>query len=393
MGEAFEYDVLHDFLEQVLGDSPRVERAIEGLVEANLLQEPPAGRGDRLHFVHPVVRVEMLTLMENDDRVAAFHEAAAATLKAKFAGHEAEVAQRLATHLQGSGQLAEAARYLLMAAQRSRHDGNWLTARDHLEAAERALHADSSAGTDRARAEIWLELASAEIRTNNLERAQSLAARVYRWAAEHDRPLSGRAMMVLGDCLRRLGRLSDAARGYEKAVDIFRTISDEHAVARGLLGQLLVAKEQGNYTHALAIAPPAETTLNRKHDLRGLQQLARCVGECRLALGDIEIAVERFREARKYAHDSGDIPGWSSISLLLARALQRLGRGSDAHRLVLEIIAAETKGVPPKAMFNAYRWLGDYAVSRANHEAAFTHWHRPWGGVYRKRSNLPANPV
>ncbi|MCA9540278.1 MAG: protein kinase, partial [Myxococcales bacterium] len=213
LGEAFDYRLLVDFLSRVHTDRPRIDRAVEGLLQVQFFEETRDPYVDRLQFAHPMLRDILLRVVSRRSSIVALHQTAAQAMVEHYGVDVGRAAAQIADHFEAGGLIDEAAQYATRAAVVAREEGLWQRATELMERADRLWSRSNADDATRRRANLWLDLAEMELRRNGLARARQLAVRVHQWAASQgDSGLIGRAVLVIAELCRLQGNLAEASR-------------------------------------------------------------------------------------------------------------------------------------------------------------------------------------
>ncbi len=355
LGEVFDYPLLVDYLIRLFEDRERVERAVEALLAARLLVEDRNPEVDRLQFVHALLRQALLEEESRRSTIKAVHLTAAEAMVAHYGDEAGPLAARIAEHFQLGGRLEDAARFFMIAAASARDAGEINPALELLERGDTLLARLNSPDAARRRATLWLDLSELELHRGGEKRARTLAARVHQWAQQRgEASLVGRALLVVGDLLRRQKQLDEAGQAYARAAEAFRQVDDDRGVARAALGRAMVERARGRPELAIDLYEQARKAMARSGDDQGVARAWQGLGELALRRGDydtarmvLERATEAFERARLRA-------GSTFCHWLLGEAHRRL----HATEAALDHFATAARG---------YAALGDSAgLARAH---------------------------
>jgi serine/threonine-protein kinase len=327
LGESFEYDLLMPFLGRAVGSSPRVERAVEALVQAGIFGESRASDADRLHFVHGILRTALQTRLDARDDWRALHRVAAETLAQHTRSSPGPLAADIAQHYAAGGLPIEAARWYGVAARHLRDRGHAAEACGLLERGDTLLDGQVGHEVELVRAHGWLDLGELELTRAEVARARALATRVYNWAKQGgESALEGRALLLISDLLRRSGQSQDAARGYAQARVAFERAGDAQGYARALLGTAVVERVLGRLDEAFHAFELARAAMEHAGDPLGVARAWRGQGELALRRNDLPTARDRLERARQGYAARGDQPGLVFTQWLLGETHRLLGQ-------------------------------------------------------------------
>ena len=340
LGEAFDFDLLIRFLRRIMADDTDVERYVELFIDVNLMHEPVGLNEDRLHFSHALLRKALLAEMES---LPNYGELCLLGAQAYVDFYQADISSYLevvAGLFERGGRPLEAAQYWWRSGGMSRRDGHVESARERFETAERILSRSNGLGVqaDRLRAEVWLELGATELRVDNIRRARNLAAEVYNWSQLNDESyFAGRALLLLGDALRKGGQKENAGRSYGKAVESFGAVGQQAGIIRALLGQAAVERDQGQLELALSRYEACEG-LNTSDDLEAYARVLRGKGEVYLRLGRLGEARQAFSRSAEHFIKVGDPISANIAELAVGGILVDEGESEDAITVLKRVI-------------------------------------------------------
>ena len=325
LGASFDYPLLLDYLTRLDGERPRIERAIEALLEARLLAEDRNPEVDRLHFVHGLLRDAMLDGVARTNRIRSLHLTAAIALVNHHGDDPGPVAAEIAEHFRESGRYDEAARHSMIAARYARDEGLLGRALELLEAGDALLARLSSTESARRRATLWLDLGELELARGGEARCHTLVARVLQWAQSRgEAALMGRALLLIGDLCRRQNKQSEAGTAYARAAEAFRLVDDRRGVARAILGRAMVERARGRGELAIDLYAEARAAMDQLGDALGSARAWQGLGELALRRGDYEGARTALGEACEAYADAGARAGASFCHWLLGEVHRRL---------------------------------------------------------------------
>lgn len=325
LGEGFDYPLLVDYLTRIFTDRPRVERAVEALLEARLLAEDRNPEVDRLHFLHGLLRNALLEGVTRTTAIRSLHLTAAEALVRYHGDRPGPVASRIAEHYQQGGRFDEAARYCMIAATNAREEGQLNRALEMLEAGDRLLSKLGSADAARRRATLWLDLGELELQRGGEGRARTLVARVHQWAqGRGEAQLVGRALLLIGDLCRRQGQQTEAGTAYARAAEAFAAAEDQRGVARAALGRAMVERARGRAEPAIELYEQARKAMAQLGDDLGVARAWQGIGELALRRGDYDTARLVLGRACESYQKAGARGGASFCHWLLGEVHRRL---------------------------------------------------------------------
>jgi len=333
LGDAFDYALLIEFLTRLLGDAPRVERAIEALLKARILAEERGNGPDRLRFSHVSLR-QALQGSGSIARDATVHREAAGALATVFRADVRRYAVPIAEHFVLAGEAALAGHHYTEAATLARLEGRSADARAYLERADGLLAQARGAG--RRRAEVWLELCELELALGEEARALPLAERVARFGEEQDDvDLMARAWLLLGDVARRRSDVAGSVQAYARAARLFERLGDSHGLGRCLLGQAFAESSLKHFDAAGSLFLEARRHLEAAQDHHGVARAVRGCAEVALRLGDYLAAGRHLEVARAAFARASDSRGEVACDWLLGetcRLLQMNDRAMEHYQ-------------------------------------------------------------
>ena len=334
LGEAFDFALVLDFLTRLLGDAPRVERAIEALLKAQILTDERGKDSDRLRFAHPALCTSLAgaSTLSRDPVV---HREAAAALVAVFGDEARRHAVPIADHFIAAGEPILAGQHYVAAADLARDEGRTADARASLERADALLGQSRGREAAHKRAEVWLALCELELAQSDETRAQPLAERAVRWAEDNGDALVGaRASLLVGDVARRRGDVVGAVRAYAQAAKRFEALGDGHGLGRCLLGQAFAESSLRHFDVAGGLFLEARRHLEAAHDHHGVARATRGCAEVALRQGDYLAAGRHLEMAREAFIKAADQRGEVACDWLLGetcRLLQLNERATDHY--------------------------------------------------------------
>ena len=280
LGEAFDFELLMRYLTAAGFEPTALERSIEMLIDVNLLNEPEGLKSDRLHFCHTILCRVLKAEVERSDDYSRLCAAGAQAMVEHYGDRVSGYSDIVAPLFEASGDIARAAENWCAGAISARRDNYLKLARTRFERAEGLLAGLPGLQGEAARAEVWLELGTTELRLGDAQRARNLAAQVFQWGVQvKDPQRCGRALLLLGDSLRRSDRLEQAARSYGKAAVQFSSDGDRGGVVRALLGQAAIDRDRGHLDDALQHYVKCESILREVEDAEAQARLLRGKGE------------------------------------------------------------------------------------------------------------------
>jgi len=276
-----------------LGEDP-ARAAADELVRADIFVA-----GERLGFVHPIVRAALYEDLAPGERQAR-HAAAADALAQEGASPERVTAHLLMTPATGNQSRVELLRSAAHDAARRGAPGA---------AAARLTRALAEAPDEGSRAEILTELGTQEVASMQFEAAEGHLQSVL--ASGADPMIRAEAASMLGRCA-----IASAGRSAQPAVDALGSLADQ---LRSLDPERSL--ELGAELLMVATAVP-------------------------LVRSELPARLERFRE------HAADHPGFEAVARIHA-AQEQLVRGGSAAAAVEEVQAALAVGLPAGAATNA----------------------------------------
>lgn len=331
----------HDVLEQVSG-TPHTEldRELNVLIEADLLQPLPTNNGPRSGFRHPMIQ-EVAYATQLKARRDALHAAVAAALNDHYQGRLDEFSALLSHHHEMAGQSYEAAQYAARAARWVGSNSpalairHWRKVRELLQA-QGALRGEDALRIMASAQIAWLGLSeglSAEDASPFIQEALS-------WAHEAD----GTMVPLLLFAEARIAGPSGAADTYVERV-------------RDALGMLRPGPDDGR-------AATLYTALSQAYGWAGLQ---------REALAASDAALARVAATERFDHEflGFSVERWAKG--LRSRILTRLGRFEEAQACSASMSGPELAAEDPMVRFIPQLAAADTAWFNGDCEAAEHH--------------------
>ena len=331
----------HTVLRQVSGTPPgELDRELNHLIEADLLQPLPTNNGPRSGFRHPMIQ-EVAYATQLKARRDALHAAVAAALNDHYASRLDEFSALLSHHHEMAGQSYEAAQYAARAARWAGSNSpalairHWHKARDLLRM--QLASRDEDALRIMASAQIawlgWREGLSTETASPFIQEALS-------WAREADDTMVPLLLFVEA----RIAGAGGAADTYVEQV-------------RGALGMLRPGPDDGR-------AATLYTALSQAYGWAGLQREALAANDAALAR---VAATERFdHEFLGYS-----VERWAMG--LRTRILTRLGRFEEARACLAAMTGPDVAAEDRTVRFIPHLAAADMAWFHGDSDAAGRH--------------------
>ena len=145
------------------------------------------------------------------------------------------------------------------------------------------------------------------------------------------------------DCLTALGRLDEAASGYEEAIRRAEARESNRSVATNRFQLGTVRMLQNRYEDALTAYTEALETFERLGEPRTVSTAWHQIGMVHQGAKRYDAAERAYQESLRISVQFGDRPGESSTLGQLGNLYQRMGRSEDAvrfHRQAADIYAS-----------------------------------------------------
>lgn len=109
--------------------------------------------------------------------------------------------------------------------------------------------------------------------------------------------MASAAIAESGDCLRDLGRLEEAAEGYEEAIERFKNVNDTRSVAAAKTQLGTVRKDQGRYAEALKIYAEARDIFENLGESGSVATAWHQIGMVHKRAGQHDRAEQAYRQS------------------------------------------------------------------------------------------------
>ncbi len=229
----------------VPGPPELLENLLEDLVTSRLALRFEEGWS----FVHAMLRESLERMSREGGRFAAHHKACADMLAGHAAARERGVAERLGRHLVLAGERAEALGPLLAGAAERRGTSDYPAAQALVAEREEVLRELGIPEEDPHWGEGWVIRARIHLHQGTLEEVFRWAGRAEATASGDRTPIRGEALRLLGDAARRRGDLDRAADLYERCIALPENV---HGAAAGFWGLGDIARQRGRREEARA---------------------------------------------------------------------------------------------------------------------------------------------
>ncbi len=372
LGEAFDYQLLVDFMARSGADGRQTEAAIEALLQAELLIEVRDWRLDRLRFAHGGLwRAARTAAAQRGLPLGPLHRLA---IEAKQAlGGEAH-ADVLAAHAEVAGASLQAAGFLEQAAARALAGGEVALAGARLARAQALMAKEAGPEVERRCAWLRLAMADVDLAAGRHAEARARVDQVEAWARTHrDLRLAARVRMVVGRLLVATDRAAHAVGIFDQAVQLFGRADRPRAQAEALLDKADVALGLGDEAGAEAALSEARGLLRTQDAVAltarahlGLGRLALRRGAAGDAQGLLTQALEGFTQA-------ADWGGRGRCWQLLAEAAAQQQQPAMVEAHLEEALGAFAALGDLAGLAQAHRARAEAHADRGQWDAAFEH--------------------
>ncbi len=326
LGDSFNYPLLFDFLERVMGKRERIEAAIESLLQSQLLIEPRGAHLEQLQFSQSLLATALKEELELKRREA-LHKIAA-TLMIKRGDLRVKL---IADHFREAKDWRQAIRYYSMAAEQAYREGFWERALNLLGWADELL--STVPNSDRHRAQLWLDMSEIEFSQGDPERARNMAVRVHNWALRSSvEDLRGKSLLLLGDLYQKADSLEEASASFIQARQAFSAAKDQRGSARVLLGQAMVEQRRGRRREARSLYTQAYAGMRALRDALGMARAARALGEIALREEAYTEGIAWLKEAQHRFAKRGDLSDSARCDWLLGETYRLINQQEEAFQ-------------------------------------------------------------
>jgi class 3 adenylate cyclase/tetratricopeptide (TPR) repeat protein len=329
-------------LERVAGSMHgQIERAMEDLFHAELIEPQPAARGRRFAFRHPLIQ-EVAYGTQLKARREAIHASVAAAMEQHYVDQLDEYSALVSHHYEAAGHPVRAAKYSARAAR-------WLGSTDAAQAIE---HWRKVRG-----------LLQNQPRSLESDRLQVLACSKIAWLGWREGLPMAEVMPFIEEA-RRLAGNDDA-----QILRLLLFLEGRMLQANGgsvdryivLVREALASMESGASAGSKVLL---HTALSQAYGWAGMLSMALATSDAALAGVD---CVDKFEE---------DFIGFSLKQWALVmrgRLLARIGRPEEAVECLEQVVRLEPQAVDPVLMQIAHHGLAEAACARKNTELARHH--------------------
>ena len=332
----------HTVLEQVSGTPQgELDRALNHLIEADLLQPLPTNNGPRSGFRHPMIQ-EVAYATQLKARRDTLHAAVAAALNDHYASRLDEFSALLSHHHEMAGQSFEAAQYAARAARWVGSNSPALAIRHWRKVRELLQAQFASRGEDALRIMANAQIASLGLREGlRTEEARPFIQEALSWAREADDTM---VPLLLFLEARIAGASGGAADTYVKRM-------------RDALGMLKPGADDGR-------AAILYTALSQAYGWAGLQ---------REALAANDEALARVAATERFDHEflGFSVERWAKG--MRSRILARLGRFDEAQTCLASMSGPELAAEDPIVRAIPHFAAAEMAWFQGDGEAAAYH--------------------
>lgn len=169
---------------------------------------------------------------------------------------------------------------------------------------------------------------------------------------------------ALGIAYDQLGRIDEAAREYQLAVDLRRRAGDERGVAASLANLASIQRLQGNDEEARAGLEEALLTLERIGDTRAIANLHNEIGYFEEQKGGYRTALDEYREALRIRRELGDQRAIAESYNNVGFVYYMLGEYDNAAVYTEQARALFESTGNPEGVMSAQQTLGLLEVAR-----------------------------
>jgi tetratricopeptide (TPR) repeat protein len=161
------------------------------------------------------------------------------------------------------------------------------------------------------------------------------------WQQHENRRGQARALTTQGEIYMVLDRVAEAGASLKNAEALWRSLNDPAELSNNLVNQNFLSIRQGQWQTALFLLNEAQALLVEKEAERYLAgKIATSFGEVYEAYGQLETALNYFREAQILYRNAGDKRASIDASSLVGRIKARLGDYSGARDEIEQALIA-----------------------------------------------------
>jgi tetratricopeptide (TPR) repeat protein len=386
---------------------------VDDLLACNLVVASDVGADVAWSFAHGLLCEAIQERARSAGRLHEHHRTAALMLQHKNPAEDA--GERVARHLLAAGALRDAVDPLLDAGVRTRiATGDFVLADALLAEREMAMKQMHCAPEDPRWGEGWLLRGRLLSRRGRAAEAAAWAARteraarVYGWHVLHVRALillgstardrddavaaerrllraegEARALgdrLLLGECLRELGRLScdmgsfDRGAGHwHEALALCRQSGDPRGESDAQLALARIACARGNHENALETARQARGAFHQLGDRYGVGRALMIMGDAARRGGDADTAAGYYARALKRLESLGSSDAVAVCQLRIALLELERGERQDPPPLLERAMRTLESLGRKQALAWAELVLASYAASRRDFDAWSRH--------------------
>jgi serine/threonine protein kinase/tetratricopeptide (TPR) repeat protein len=271
-------------------------------------------------FVHAMLRESVERMSREAGRFAAWNRACAAMLAARAAGGERGVAERLGRHLVLAGERAAALEPLLAGARERRGTSDYPAAQALVSEREKVMRELGVPEEHPHWGEGWVIRARIHLHQGRLEEVFPWAERAASVASGSWTPIRAEALRLLGDAARRRGDLDRAAALYEQCIGL---PDNPHGAAAGLWGLGDIARQRGRLQDAQGFFDRSLNLYREIGDEHGIADHGIALADLARQGHDLSRAADLYRQTHARFHALGNRYG-------VARSLNGMG---DVARL------------------------------------------------------------
>jgi class 3 adenylate cyclase/tetratricopeptide (TPR) repeat protein len=265
----------------------------------------------------------------------AYHALAADWLIAQSGARAAEFAMQIAQHYESAEQGESAAKYLLLAAEKSALIGAFDETIAALKRALALLPATAAA----ARGAALKRLGMIFQETSRFEESlRSFEEALGRARDADDRKLQAQVLNGMSGLARRMGRYDEARARSSAALELARAAGARAETAESLFQLGTVQFVQLDYASGLARLEEALACLRELGDAIGMARCLNNMGNANRRIGRNAEAQARLEEAIAQYAAAGDRVNASTTTANLAQALGAMGRFAEARGLITEAL-------------------------------------------------------
>lgn len=353
LGHAFDVAVLEDVLAAVGGEASAdaLDDAIDQLVEARVLVEPPGG-GDRLAWEHPLLRQLVLERTRKSRRRRRLCRAAADAL----AGPDGPARPVVELYLLAGDRAA--------AAPHAARAGDEAVAGGELDEARRLFELAIELGPPPSRSAALWGLGTAENHLGHVERAE----RAFRGMLDADPPEAAWAWFGVGRCQYIRGAHAEAVDSLDRALALARESMEIELQCRILRTLAGAAAE-------LPDRPVPELgQLPEVLEPRQRLELLKTAGFVALRRGDPEEAVVTLEQALEQARALGADPSLADLLCDLGHACRSAGDPGAAREHLREALRLSRGPGQHRTEAEVLNELGELARASGDGESAARHY-------------------